>query len=91
MLPLLGDVRYRRSGPIAVLPPSEASLQGMMKAFNEKLLLLLGVLEAKDGEALLPEGAPKNREVQFGVELVTGLSIRARDMVRTSSRLFGEV
>jgi hypothetical protein len=63
----------------------------MMKAFNEKLLLLLGVLEAKDGEALLPEGAPKNRELQFGVELVAGLSMRARDMVRASSRLFGEV
>jgi RimJ/RimL family protein N-acetyltransferase len=75
MLALLGDIRYRRSGPVAVVPPSEAALRGTVKAFNEKLLLL-GILEAKDGGAfvglvtLLPEGAPKNRELQFGVELV---------------------
>jgi hypothetical protein len=47
---LLGDIHYRRSGPVAVVPPSEASLRGTVTAFNEKLLLL-DVLEAKEGSS----------------------------------------
>jgi hypothetical protein len=34
MLALLADVRFRLSGPVAVVPPSEASLRSTVKAFK---------------------------------------------------------